>query len=238
MRLRTGGFLLILLSSSLFGSTSIYWYNGDPNLLDGLRQNVNGMAPGLTYDDFFVGTGGLEVNGFFSNDFMKGSINQAFWEIRSDVSNGDGGTVVASGTDFASQTDTGLSGFGFEIYRIQVNGLDFLLAPGHYWLTLAPVLTGDTQISFLATTSGVQGSGSPRAHDGLSYFDSDTFGLHFVSTDTQITQQSADGGHLDFSEGVLGTSAQTPQPVPEPATVSLAIGVTLMAIGRRRRSTV
>jgi hypothetical protein len=219
----------LLASASLFANEQVYWYNGDPNLLDGLRQDVNGMGPGLTYDDFVVGPAGIIVNGVFSDDFMNATTNQAFWEIRSGVSEGNGGTVVASGTTTASQTDTGLAGFGFEVYRVQVGGLHIYLTPGTYWLAVAPVLAGTRQSSFVATTAGANALGLPLAQDGNSYFNSSYYSADFGVATDQIDQQVSDAGNLDFSEGVLGVE------VPEPATGLLVGGLMLLAGGYRRR---
>ncbi|HWC98580.1 MAG TPA: PEP-CTERM sorting domain-containing protein [Candidatus Sulfopaludibacter sp.] len=216
--------------SSLFGD-SIQWYNGDPNLEDGLRQDVNGMSPGLTYDNFVVGPGGVDVSGLFSDDFMNASISQAYWEIRSGVSAGDGGVVVASGTSPALQMDLGLIAFGFEVYRIEVDGLSIHLPPGTYWMTVAPDLSGTTASSFVTTTSGTNGIGNPQAQDGNSYFNSSFYGADFALPSDFIATQTSDGGHLDFSEGVLGLAS----PVPEPGTIGLALGGLLLVLGKRRR---
>jgi hypothetical protein len=216
-------FLAVLASTSLLASEKTYWYNGDPNVLDALRQDVNGMGPGLTYDNFVVGAPGMMVNGLFSDDFMNASISQAFWEIRSGVSEGNGGTVVASGTSAATQTDTGLAGFHFEIYRVEIGGLHVYLTPGTYWLAVAPVLAGTAESSFVATTSGTNAVGLPLAQDGNSYFNSSYYSSNFEAATALLDPQLEDSGSVDFSEGVLGS------PVPEPGTGVLAGGLMLLA---------
>ena len=225
-------------SSSLYASNSPFWYNGDPNLLDGLRESVGGMGPSLTYDDFIVGSAGVTVSAVFSDDFMNASITQAYWEIRSGVSDGNGGTLVASGTGSATQTDTGLSAFGFDVYRVEVDGLNLFLPSGHYWLAVAPVLDSSTQSSFISTTSGTNGVGYQQAWNGLSYFNSAFFGANFAAASGQLGPQSTDGGHIDFSEGIYGTVQTPPQPTPEPATAGFALAGLLIAFAARRRSAV
>jgi hypothetical protein len=207
-------------------SDTPYWYNGDPDGYSDLVNAVNGGSPGNVYDDFVVGTGGITVLGVFSNDVIisqfgvaePGIITQAQWAIRSGVSTGNGGTIVASGTNAATQTDTHLSGDQFDqtAYTIEVTGLDVTLAPGTYWLTVAPVFTDRTSLSYLSTTAGTNGIGTPTAQDGDSLFNSAFFSINFGTAISQTGGDPGDGNKVDFSEGVeIGTST------PEPATAAL-----------------
>jgi hypothetical protein len=97
---------------------STLWYNGD---FDGNSAAYNELNPfatnstGFVYDDFIVPTGQTWiVQGVFSNDQMMGFTKttlSAYWEIRSGVSDGNGGVLVASDTSFATQTPTNNVGF-------------------------------------------------------------------------------------------------------------------------------
>ncbi len=195
------------------------WYNGDADYRDAIANGI-GAAPvpdALVYDNFNVtGNSAWTVTGAFSNDFMNYvGVTQAYWEIRTGVSDGDGGTLIASGTSSATQVDLGNSFFGLEEYAISVSGLHVMLAPGEYWLTVAPVsppvADGDVNYSYIATTSGANAIGSPPGDDGNSFATSAGYGWNFTPT----TDDSIEGpGTWDYSMGINGT-------VPEPASVTL-----------------
>jgi hypothetical protein len=117
---KTSLVVALLFGSPLFAGT-VYWYNGNSDNVTELINEVGGSSgTGLVYDDFIVGAGGVSITGLFSNDLVltvpasgpdtnaPGVVTQAGWEIRSGVSAGIGGTLVASGTGSATQTATGL----------------------------------------------------------------------------------------------------------------------------------
>ena len=74
------------------------------------------------YDDFIVPSGsGWNVTAVFSDNLPNTRVTGANWEIRQGVSEGNGGTLIASGTTITPVvTDTGRS--GFRIYRIHGRG--------------------------------------------------------------------------------------------------------------------
>jgi len=197
------------------------WYNGDFDGVNGLSNEINSsISQSNVYDNFNV-TGNWTITSLFSNNLMNFTASTAVWEIRTGVSAGNGGTLVASGTSAATQTATGLSGFGYEVYKIEVSGLNINLGPGTYWLTVAPEDAGGGR-SFIATTSGANAIGTPAGNDGNAFFNSTFFGANFAPTQNYIS------GSSDFSMGVNGS-------VPEPATLALlGLGIAGMAYHRRR----
>lgn len=198
----------------------VLWYNGDWNSVDGVANERNTLSPDAAiYDNFIVPAPGWRITAVFSNNVSNlPSIAGADWEIRSGISPGNGGTLIASGTGVpASWTPTGRSQFGFNEYQVFVGGLNLTLAPGEYWLMVRPVGTGSNR-SWVTTTSGANGVNA--LIDGDAFFNSSYFGMNFVKDV---------GGNYDFSMGLEGVV------VPEPATLGLAAAGLLLLLARRRR---
>lgn len=224
----------VLLVVAGAARADVLWYNGDTTELAngevGLANVVEGSinyVPGtyLTYDDFVVPSGSWLIDSAWSNDEMTSGFaaTEAYWEIRSGVSAGNGGTLLYSGTSAATQTDTGQNYYGNELYTIGVTGLDISLGPGTYWLTLAPVDGSNTYSSYVSTTTGLNAVGNPPGNDGHSFFNAP--GYDWVPASGQVDYSPA-----DFSMGVGGTTAS----VPEPCTFALfALGA--VGLLRKRR---
>ena len=123
------------------------WYNGDWDFTNGLPNERNTLVTqAAVYDDFNVTTPtGWNVTAVFSDNFSHAVITAADWEIRTGVSEGNAGALVASGTTGSPViTPTGRSGFGFGIeYMIEVTGLNIFLpmlpSGQHSWLNVTPV---------------------------------------------------------------------------------------------------
>src|SRR5437868_1178081 len=201
--------------SPLRPSGNILWYNGDFNGVNGLANEENtSIGSGefaSVYDDFIVPSPGWSVTGVFSDNLANTIVTGATWEIRQGVSEGNGGTLIASGMTMTPiVTPTGRSGFGFTEYMVEVTGLNVSLAPGTYWLNVTPI--GDlTGRSFDSTTSGANCVGSPCGNDMNAFFNSNFFGANFTST-------ANEGQPSDFSMGVNGVAGNcgTPTPTPTP----------------------
>src|SRR5205809_3442620 len=94
------------------------WYNGDFNGVNGLANEENtslgdGQYPRV-YDDFNVPSGGWTLTSVFSDNLENTVVSGATWEIRQGISEGNGGTLIASGMTMTPVvTPTGRSGFGF-----------------------------------------------------------------------------------------------------------------------------
>jgi hypothetical protein len=227
---------------AMAGPTTL-WYNGDYDGNSALYNEVNPLSrnsTGLVYDDFIVPAGQTwTINTVFSNDAMNFDPRLLFaqWEIRSGVSPGVGGTIVAGGVGFASQTLIGNAGLptGYSEYTVGVSGLSVTLGPGTYYLEVAPISLSRRQLSYILTTSGANAIGTPPGNDGSSY----VYGSYYVSGGGYNYEPAGDyvtsptTGEADFSMGVIGTA------VPEPSTLVLGLIATFTGIGgawlRRRR---
>jgi hypothetical protein len=231
-RVLLGLALVVLLGTGPAYDTNLL-YNGDFNGNNALANGISFdtvIYPAAVYDDFIVPNGAVwSVNTVWSNNLMNVTgITQAYWEIRSGVSAGDGGTLVASGTGPATQTATGRSGFTFDEYTIQVTGLNVELDPGTYWLSVSPIGPGsEVSYSFLSLTSGTNAVGQPPGNDDNSFFDS-TY-ANFASAKTSFNPAISSA---DFSMGVGG---QDPVPVP-PTVWLLGSGLVGLWYLRRRKA--
>ena len=201
------------------------WYNGDFNGVNGLANERNTIiTQAAVYDDFNVTAPlGWSVTAVFSDNLASTVITGADWEIRTGISQGNAGTLIASGTTSSpTVTPTGRSGFGYTEYMVEVTGLNVFLpmlpSGQHYWLNVTPVGNG-TGRSFNSTTSGTNCVGTPCGNDQNAFFNSTYLGVYFESLP------------YDFSNGVIGTV------VPEPSFWAMvAIGaVVLIGVQRLRR---
>jgi hypothetical protein len=204
------------------------WYNGDFNGVNGLSNERNTIVTqAAVYDDFNVTAPMWDVTAVFSDNLLNTVVTGADWEIRTGVSEGNAGTLIASGTTNSPVvTPTGRSAFGFTEYMVEVPGLNVFLpmlpSGQHYWLNVTPVGNG-TGRSFNSTTSGTNCVGTPCGNDQNAFFNSTYYGDFFSVC---IGKQCH-----DYSNGVIGTV------VPEPATVALlacGVGALLIALRRRR----
>lgn len=209
------------------------FYGGDFDGRSGLRSQEGGnVSDSRVYDNFMLNqTSNIsDVYGNFL-DSSGGASTSAFWEIRTGLSEGNGGTVVAGGVfSAATTTATGRGGFGLNeyTYDVKVSGVT-LNAGTMYWLTVAPDMTGLGGVNlFLSTTGGANGVGGPLGDDN-AFWDSSFYGQTW--TNSGIATAFGDANHTqkwDFSLGVNGS------PVPEPATFAV-LGLGALALIKRRR---
>jgi hypothetical protein len=201
------------------------WYNGDFNGINGLANERNtAVTQAAVYDDFNVTGPGWNVTAVFSHNLENTTVTAADWEIRSGVSEGNAGTLVASGTTNSPLVTLTWCHFGFCEYQVEVTALNVHLNPGTYWLNVTPVGNG-TGRSFDSTTSGAHCVGTPCGNDQNAFFNSTFFGTYFTST-------SNEGQPFDYSMGVIGNV------VPEPPPwAMMAIGAAvLVGVQQLRRS--
>ena len=114
------------------------------------------------YQNFIVPAGQTwTIDRLWSNDLTDGTpYSTADWSISSGLSEGNGGTLLYSGSGAASSyTLTGRSGFGYNEYTVQVSGLSITLSAGTYWMSVTPDGSG-SGISYNSNTFGLNAVGS------------------------------------------------------------------------------
>jgi hypothetical protein len=221
--------LFALLFLTTFANAATLFYGGD---FDPNNGNANGLANetdaivggspygAATYQNFIVGGGGWNVAGLFTNNLNSNTPTSGYWEIRSGVSEGNGGTLVASGTGSITNDPTGRSGFGYTETHNEVDGLNVSLAPGTYWEAVVPVSSTGGR-TFESNTFGANSIGSQTSDQ--QFWNSNFFGVNYTNADTQ-------GVFSTFSSGVIGTE------VPEPSSlIMLGSGLVGVAGVIRRR---
>lgn len=192
MRVLAAACLAILACAS---QAIVTWYGGDFDGRNGAPNEIMGvLTDARTYDDFTL-AGASTVSAVWSNNLFDGfTATTAAVEIRSGVGNGNGGTLLFSGTFPATVTSTGRSGLGMQERQVKVSGLSVPLGAGTYHLSVTPIGNGSGR-SFASSCAGANGVGSPLAN-----------GNAFVNS-SELTFNFNPAGYLgagtwDFSLGV------------------------------------
>jgi hypothetical protein len=164
------------VASAPAGASGLLYYGGDldQNGANGLANENDAPIPGspygaATYDNFVVTGPTWHVTGLFTNNLSQLNPETAYYEIRTGVSEGNGGTLVYSGTVNVTQTATGRSAFGITEYQDLVN-VDFTLSDGTYWMSVVPLDPASGGRSYNSRTVGLNGVGTHIAN--LDYFNS------------------------------------------------------------------
>ena len=221
-------FALLCLVTVANAQTLFYGGDFDPN-----NPNANGLANendaivggnpygAATYQNFTLSTGST-VTGLFTNNLNQNTPTNGYWEIRSDVSEGNGGTLIASGTGAITNSPTGRSGFGLVETHNEVDGLNVALNGGtEYWEAVVPVCTTCGGRTFNSNTFGLNSVGTQT--NNQQFFNSSFFGANFTNANNEGVFQT-------FSAGVIGTG------VPEPSSlIMLGSGLVAAAGVVRRR---
>ena len=225
-------FMLVLSLAIIdYAHSTELWYNGDFNGRGSVSNEVDtSSTQSNIYDDFIVPTQGWIVDTVWSNNFMTfeypGGVGEAMWEIRSEVSAGDGGTIIDSGISPVTQVATGRIYAERPEYTIEVTALHIPLPEGIYWVTVAPIGFGSEvpwHQSWIATTSGSSAIGEPPGNNDNAFISGTAFGYNFEPT-TNLSST-----FRDFSMGVGGAA------VPEPATILLLSTGLAGLVGLRRK---
>jgi len=126
------------------------FYGGDLNVSDsnaaGLSDENTLLIPGSsTYTAYNVPSGvTVGITGILVN--VQADVNfdpqQASWDIRTGVSEGNGGTSVASGTGSIMVAATGRNFIGLNEYTVFVHlSAEQFLGAGEYWFNVTPECT-------------------------------------------------------------------------------------------------
>jgi len=214
-------------------SAVVLFSNGDADTYGNFLDCGNCRAAGgvKIYDDFTVGPGGWTLTGLSGIYFIQ-QLNQAFptnanWEIRQGIGQNNFGTLIASGN---AATTISTPSFvppasGTDTRQISISIAPLNLAPGRYWMTLAPNQGSDEP--FLWAAAGANGVNS--AINGESY----VTGPYWPSMQNVGTylQPFTHISSYDFAYQVSGTEG-----VPEPGSwLLLGSGLTAIGFIRRKR---
>jgi hypothetical protein len=170
----------------------------------------------------------MTIDDLFTNNLSNLTPASGYWEIRVGISEGNGGTVIASGTGSGgnfSQTATGRSDFGYNEYTDEVTGVNVTLGAGMYWFAVVPQAPAQSGRSYNSNTFGLNqflGPGITTTSD-MQFWNSAFFGSTFTNADNEGVFPAFSGG---FSI------------VPEPSSVIMLGSGLLAAAGiiRRRMS--
>jgi len=218
-------FLAATLANAQCGGPCLF-YAGDLDLNDpnqnGLANEndaiVNGNPYGAaTYQNFTLSSDAA-VASLFSNNLSMLNPATAYWEIRTGVSEGNGGTLIASGTAVDVVTATGRADFGYTEYRNQVWVNLNLQGGTEYWMAVVPQDPNDANRSFNSNTDGLHSVGTQTS--GQQFFNSAFFGANFTNANNE-------GVFNAFSQGVIAT--------PEPSSLIMLGSGLFAAAGAIRR---
>ena len=224
--------LFSLLTIASLGTAQAQFFGGYADGVTNMPTGNNspiGPPLRMVYDDFTFDIAGDIISFEMIGLNNTGSPVAMYYEIRSGVSAGNGGTLLFSGnTQGATQGALPLDGslgtpppgpgqYGWYDGGLPV-GSPIHLDPGTYWVGLAPL---EQFGSFdVTSTQGLGSIGHPIDNGNAFYYDSSNPSADFISMGTN-----------DFGLRVL-TAAST---VPEPGTLSLLGAAALGFLCWRRR---
>lgn len=235
----------IVIAAALAAGTSTAsadWNGGDPSAttlapLAAFAWNTNVPSPGyvaFTFDNFTWTNAGGGMVGSIGGHFISAGngpitgVTYAQWEIRSGVSVGNAGTLIASGSGVPVTTSTSFTSWMTgspspdPVLRVELDVADFALAPGNYWLGFSIGDAGVGATGFVAETVGANGIGGPLNDGNAIYFQGDGTTNPWNWVDVASTW----GGPMDAAYFITE--------VPAPGAAAL-LGLGGMLTARRRR---
>src|SRR5262249_10334091 len=151
--------------STLAHADYILFYGGDfePTNQDAnalANENdaiVNGNPYGAaTFQNFIIPAGHTwTIESLFTNNLSDLTPTSGYWQLRSGLSEGNGGTLIASGTGTGSGFSwdpTSRSGFGYNEYTAHIHGVNITLGSGQYWMSVVPQAPDQAGRSFNTNT--------------------------------------------------------------------------------------
>ena len=228
--LKSYGFITLLatvLAFAIGANATTLFYGGD---FDPNNPNANGLANendaivggspygAAVYQNFVIANNHQwQVSGLFTNQVTnQAPPANAYWEIRSGLSEGNGGLLLASGTAADSVMTNG-------VVSTNTVAANALLTAGTYWFAVVPQAPNDANRSFTGNTFGLGAIGTQISDQ--QFWNSSFFMANFTNADNE-------GVFPAFSQGVLGRDMSVPEPS---SLIRLGSGVLGLAGVLRRR---
>jgi hypothetical protein len=173
------------------------FYGGDFNVTDtnaaGLSDEDTLLVLGSsTYAAYNVPSGvNVGITGILVN--VQSSVNfdpkTASWDVRTGVSEGNGGTGVASGSGTITVASTGRNFVGLNEYTVLVRIPTLYLAAGEYWFNVTPECTNGAKdgscyvgrIFLSNTTQNTNGVFAGAQPAGSMFLNSSVFGFTWAN---------------------------------------------------------
>jgi hypothetical protein len=183
------------------------YYSGDfnpadPNA-DGLANEVDAIVPDAHVYTPVTPNSQWMVSGLLINTLSSIVPTSATWQIRTGVSEGNGGTLVASGSGAVTQTATGRSAFGFNEYTdsVAISPAVTLAFGTTYWINVTPVCAACAGRAFQSNVPPATAANhvGPSNVLNTSFFNSSFFGFNFTNANNL-------GPFPLFSFGVSGAA--------------------------------
>jgi hypothetical protein len=196
---------LATLANAQCGSNCLF-YGGD---FDPNNPNANGLANendaivggspygAATYQNFVLDHY-ADIVGMFSDNLSGLNPSTGYWEFRFGVSEGNGGTLIASGTGAITHTATGRSGLGLTEYRDQIDSINVDLPPGTFWFAIVPNDPNNANRSFNSNTFGLNSAGTQISNQ--QYWNSAFFGANFTNANNAGVFPTFSDGLAEFKE--------------------------------------
>lgn len=236
-------YALAVLAFTLPTTALADWASGTPYSQGSSWPDYNSTGSNntmaYTFDNFTwtpgAGGGVIDTIGGFYHAFNTESpsaIDSIYWEIRTGMSDGVAGTLIASGnTGLITPTTSSFLQGGATVAEVSVDIPDFALPAGNYWFALGVgSISPDDNSWFNAQTDGTGGIGGPLGDNQIIYYQATVvpfaLGWNYVDPTAQPWWSQLPDPHVDPSYYIREV------PAPSAFAVLTLAGI---AAGRRRR---